>query len=189
MSTKYLLPCACGENLMVDSGESGLSLPCTCGAQLTVPTMRGLAKLDKVEVEEDQPAQAWGARQRGIIIGAVLLVIGLAIGLTGTFLPKPTVREVLRHPSDGVIDPLLERDTPDAVYVAWVYIQSAGLNAAPPDSIEKLYDRPRRNQTWWAISGYSIAAIGLIMVAMAVLLPKPQRVEGAPRPRPEKLKA
>src|SRR5947209_2018237 len=77
MKTTYLLPCQCGEKLQVDASESGLIMKCGCGASLEVPTMRGLAQLERVTVEESAaPSRGWGGAQRSMAIGALIAILG-----------------------------------------------------------------------------------------------------------------
>lgn len=75
MTTTYLLPCACGQKIPVDAGQSGLIVKCACGAELTVPTMRGLAALERATpAPSGKPAgsREWGTAQGLIFLGLVL---------------------------------------------------------------------------------------------------------------------
>ena len=44
---QYLLPCQCGQKLPVDASQAGLRVRCACGAEPQVPTLRGLAALER----------------------------------------------------------------------------------------------------------------------------------------------
>ena len=94
MRTSYLLPCSCGKKIEVDANQSGLAVRCQCGAEQTVPTLRGLAALERVEAAELASAKAgpsWSVRQGLIFLGLVILV-GSLIGwlvLRLTIRPQP----------------------------------------------------------------------------------------------------
>ncbi len=78
IKTEYLLPCTCGHKLAVDRSQAGLSAPCPqCGAELTIPTLRGLDRLERAEPEAGQSAQDWGLRQAVIFLGCVISATAL----------------------------------------------------------------------------------------------------------------
>lgn len=82
MRTHYLLPCSCGRNLHVDASQAGLPLECVCGAKLEVPTMRGLAMLERVPEQSTgavEDAAPWGPRQGLMFLGGAILAVGLGI--------------------------------------------------------------------------------------------------------------
>ena len=51
---KYLVPCVCGRQHAVDTGQAGESLVCECGATVAVPTLRQLRELPPAR--EESPA-------------------------------------------------------------------------------------------------------------------------------------
>jgi len=57
MKIEYLLPCSCGEKLVVDRSQAGLSKRCTCGRDVTVPTLRGLEQLERAAPAEETIAR------------------------------------------------------------------------------------------------------------------------------------
>jgi hypothetical protein len=82
MKAVYLLPCTCGNKVLVDAGQAGAKVVCVCGKQLSVPTFRGLREL---EVVADGPASAAAAAEdrpwsatRGFLFSAGLLVSVIA---------------------------------------------------------------------------------------------------------------
>ena len=164
MTTRYLLPCKCGENLQLDASEAGLTLTCVCGAQLEAPTLRGLSKLQKVVVLDPPAKEVWGSRQRGIVIGTLVALLGFAFGLYWTIKPSVTPHEVggFREISD---------DAPPAEALAlWQQIQIEGLVRAPEQFAEKKYRRPRRLAWWWMIAGYLTGVAGLAVIGLSYLL-------------------
>ncbi len=77
MTTSYLLPCVCGRKIPVDAGQSGLIVKCACGADLTVPTMRGLATLERATsapLGNPVASREWGTAQGLIFLGTVLVL-------------------------------------------------------------------------------------------------------------------
>ncbi len=82
MNRYYLLPCACGKKIEVEGSQAGLSVRCSCGAELSVPTMRGLASLERTEpraLPSERPSAPWGPRQ-GLIFLGLLIVLGASLG-------------------------------------------------------------------------------------------------------------
>ncbi|HVU87729.1 MAG TPA: hypothetical protein VHD36_10440 [Pirellulales bacterium] len=78
IKTEYLLPCPCGHKLAVDRSQAGLSVGCPqCGAALTIPTLRGLDRLERAAPEADQHAQDWGLRQAVFFVGGLLGALAL----------------------------------------------------------------------------------------------------------------
>jgi hypothetical protein len=77
---KYLLPCACGKEIEVDSTQCGLKVRCGCGADVEVPTMRGLQQLRSAETSAPAARQSnWGPRQGLLFLATVVLVISVPI--------------------------------------------------------------------------------------------------------------
>ncbi len=74
--TAYLLPCTCGEKILVDKSQAGLPVPCRCGKELTIPTLRGFAQLEQTTVD-GRAAREWSSRQGVHFIGAAIAVLGL----------------------------------------------------------------------------------------------------------------
>lgn len=77
MTTKYLLPCECGNQVTVDATQAGLTVECTCGKELQVPTMRGLANCERASEEVAPPTSTWGAAQGMLLLGISVLLLGL----------------------------------------------------------------------------------------------------------------
>lgn len=74
--TAYLLPCTCGEKLVVDKSQAGLTIRCHCGKEVHIPTLRGFAELEQTSVNQ-RPAREWSARQGVLFIGIAITVLGL----------------------------------------------------------------------------------------------------------------
>ena len=82
MST-YLLTCQCGQKLPVDASQAGLRIRCACGAEPQVPTLRGLAALERATASLTGPRpSAWGPRQAVAFLGLSLLTLAVAAAAT-----------------------------------------------------------------------------------------------------------
>jgi hypothetical protein len=173
MKTTYLLPCQCGERFQVDASESGLVKQCHCGATLEVPTLRGLARLEKVVVEEAAPRRPWGGAQRGMVIGGLIAVIGVAMTIYWHVKRLPQPEEFL-SPQDafrlGVPNDLSWVDDHVAnVLQLWYRIEAEGLQAPPSQMLEPYY-RALEVTRWWRVASYVVAGLGLLVLGISVLV-------------------
>ncbi len=80
MSTKYLLPCSCGEKTAVETSQAGQDIPCRCGKTLRVPTMQGIRRLEPHfdPVDESKARPAGGPALALALLGLLLLAVGAA---------------------------------------------------------------------------------------------------------------
>jgi hypothetical protein len=196
MKTTYLLPCSCGEKTQVDASESGRTVHCRCGASLVVPTLRGLARLEKVEVEEPTSVtRAWGGVQRGIAIGALITLVGLGMSIYWTFKPAPTPQDVFTPkelaergiPAD--YKPGTKHDlSPAETRHWWTVVASEGLMAPPAQKMEP-YHRALDVAVWWRMLSYVVAGVGVIALGAALAVywigrskQQAPRSAGAPAP-------
>lgn len=139
LSAKYLLPCSCGLEVAVEPSQAGGKVQCACGKQLDVPAMREIAALEPIETGDaaETSRPAWGLRHGLLLLGAVLIVCGLAPSLYLYWnRPRPldldqlSVGQVWHFWEDlrqGVDRPPF----PDQQYYAqstqWLYITLSGL--------------------------------------------------------------
>ena len=100
MEGRYLLPCSCGQKIPVEPRQAGQEIRCDCGASLEVPTMLGMAALEKAPSEPSHtpPSAPWGIRQGIVLLGTVivLLALGMVIPLHLTRPALPTA-EMIRQ--------------------------------------------------------------------------------------------
>ena len=76
----YLVPCPkCGTSLPVELGMSGETLRCPCGSAVEVPTLRVLRDMPRTDDVDEGPGWTW--RHGVMVIGAMILVFGLAMGI------------------------------------------------------------------------------------------------------------
>jgi hypothetical protein len=167
MTTKYLLPCSCGEKLVVDNRQAGETVQCTCGSQLEVPTMRGLAQL--VQVNDPgfttAPKRVWGPRQGLLFVG--LLLATLSFGYAGYLLlfgPKLDLSQI--HDQSMKLPPL-------QVWIWWKKVLTnwaPGMPSMDRMSTEQSVVEARR---WMQVSiGVGVCSL---LVAVSGLLIRPSR--------------
>jgi hypothetical protein len=126
MKTLYLLPCSCGKKIEVDGGQAGLTARCSCGAEMPVPTMRGLATLERVEprASPSEPSGSnWGTRQGIIFLGLVIIFaasIGGAFTWYTTPREKPELVDDFREIDRGLVDQL----TLEELWEEWHHYQT-----------------------------------------------------------------
>ena len=81
VTTKFLLPCNCGEKTAVGIAQAGQGVICRCGAELTVPTMKVLRSLNRVETgpQKRRSTSMWDNPQRILLIGVVITAAAAAM--------------------------------------------------------------------------------------------------------------
>lgn len=157
MSMMYLLPCSCGAKLPVERRQAGETVRCGCGTSLEVPSLMKMENLEPAEPEsvDGRPSDQWGIRQSVILLGAVIAMLGLALGV---FL-------VLSRPEPFVLDippELVRREvrtfSPRRSWENWRYMSANGLNRTPLVAKEKNTEELLR----WRIQ------IGVVLVVVAL---------------------
>lgn len=77
---KYLLPCACGNQIPIEPTDAGLTVACTCGAKVKVPSTRSIFALPRLSGEAADHASrsstGWGLRNQLLTAGLVCLLLG-----------------------------------------------------------------------------------------------------------------
>jgi hypothetical protein len=82
VSAKYLLPCRCGQNTVVEPRQAGETVVCPCGQTLPIPTLLEMAALEAAPAETPLPSRAaWGSRHGLMFLGAALVVVGMGFGI------------------------------------------------------------------------------------------------------------
>lgn len=118
---KYLVTCACGRQLAVETGQAGESITCECGATVAVPTFRQLRTLPlATEATATTAAGAgWGKRQGAITVSLLLAALFLALAGVSRMseIPVPVFDPAARSKS---IDHDVSNMTPLAAWQVWV---------------------------------------------------------------------
>jgi hypothetical protein len=105
VTAKYLLPCDCGRQIVVEKRQAGQTMLCSCGASLSAPTLLDMTGLEPAAPEPViEPAPStWGSQQRLRMLGILLVLAALAGGVW-LFFERPRSRF-------DVIDPERIRET------------------------------------------------------------------------------
>lgn len=92
MSAKYLLPCRCGRQMIVEPREAGRTSACPCGQPVLIPTMLEITRLEPAPDETSQPAKrAWGWQHGLLLSGVAIVVVAVALACVFRWL-RPVAR-------------------------------------------------------------------------------------------------
>jgi hypothetical protein len=157
---KYLLPCACGRQIVVEPRQAGQMIPCACGASLQAPTLLDMTALEPapmISVSPSPPA-TWGLKSRLRLLGAVLLLLAIG-GAAWLYVGRPIVR---------VIDPeqLQQSARGFSPLQTWTYWEKMkeGLDRRTDQAYAAALLRFR---AWEVVVGVvALVGIGLIVVGM-----------------------
>jgi hypothetical protein len=159
VSAKYLLPCRCGQQVVVEPRQAGETVVCSCGQTLPIPGMLEMAALEAAppaEMPPPPPGGAWGWRQRMVMFGTVMLVGAV---LAGVWLAR--TRPIA--PIDTIDPDILRRDfkgfPPTFSWHVWRDMKQ-GLDRRTDPRYEAALLRFR---VWEAVT------IGLALVGLALL--------------------
>ncbi len=122
MSKQYLLPCSCGNQIVVEPTQAGETLSCSCGQQLVAPTLRQMRTLAPAQPTSAQrPSRAAHpaprGRFRGLGFGISFLVLILALGIAAIVglirhnIDATVTEEVFRERGDQIIDAMAPAET------------------------------------------------------------------------------
>jgi hypothetical protein len=122
MTARYLLPCRCGQQIVVEPRQAGETVACTCGATLSIPTLLDIKNLDPAP--QADPAKTsrtmWSAKHQLRLLGMALLAAAM-IGGVWLHMTRPTSRF-------DAVDPERIREnyktfSPVVTWEAWTYMQ------------------------------------------------------------------
>jgi hypothetical protein len=92
VSNKYLLPCRCGQQFVVEPRRAGETIACSCGAALQIPTMLEMAALEPSPEASIVPAYRtdWNWRRGMLLLGGVFVLMGMCGGASLYWFVRPT---------------------------------------------------------------------------------------------------
>lgn len=174
MSQQFLLPCECGNQLVVTPAQAGRRIDCDCGRVVAVPTLGGLRQLAPVKesTPEARRPVAWNAWRGMLFVGGVLLaILGLVIGGYASNIVRQIdvarVAEYVEGQELADIDEI-EKMSPAATYELWKNIKN--LELGRPGYAPQLRAQAAVNRYFtWAAVGFGIAALGLAMSAFSLV--------------------
>lgn len=159
MSAKYLLPCVCGQQIVVEPRQAGENITCSCGATVQAPTLMDMKRLEPapVEVAPKTPAAAWGLRHRLLFLG-YFLVAAAIVGVVWLYVERPRSRF-------DTIDPEHIRETaqklvPSQAWSIWESMKQ-GLDRRTDQAYEAAVQRFR---IWQGV----VAVLALVGVALVI---------------------
>ena len=176
MLTKYSITCRCGRKWKVEARQAGEQIDCSCGEKIEVPTLRGLALLPQVEVNE--PARSSWTRAQGIIFVAAIAWLAIGAVVTWwlwTLSTRPV--EVLRFEREGdELSSRVETLTPAESIQYWRMFR---------DEPARMLNGPRRvrgsnmgneRYVWitWVAAAVTLAGAGGIGLGLMMTRRKPQ---------------
>lgn len=157
VSVKYLLPCTCGKNVVIESRQAGESVACECGASLLVPTVRQMAALEVAEetaANAARTAKSWGGRERLVLLGVIILFFALCVTLVAVFRLRPMSRFDMIG-AEG-IQKSLQDLSPWRTWVTWERLQE-GIDPRP----DPIYVSQLRNYHAGLGVAVALALVGL----------------------------
>ncbi len=126
MGVKYLLPCSCGRETVVEPRQAGETVLCACGLPLQIPTLLEMTSLETAGQEavgEPAPA-AWQTRDRVVLLGTLLTAAAVVAGIWLDF---------KRPHSNFEIDPYevwrsAQRMSPSMAWTEWQRMKKTGID-------------------------------------------------------------
>jgi len=176
MTTRYLLPCACGRKTEVDAGEAGIEIQCQCGARLQVPPMRGLAALERSEAAASSPSAdatgEWGTRQSLVFLGVALALVLLFPA--GYFWYTYPERPRLSDDFPAFNRAEIANYTPEQTWEAWNQLR-AGIKHEEEEPFMVMYLAHEKQHRRWLASSIAVSVAGALLAIGALVWPSIER--------------
>ncbi len=121
MTAQYLLPCSCGQQVVVEPRQAGETITCSCGAVLQIPTLLDMRSLDPAEPSPaTSSAKTWSIRDQLRLLGIVFLLAAIGGGVW-LYLKKPVSKFDAVSPEQ--IREGYKKFTPSTTWDGWNYMQ------------------------------------------------------------------
>jgi hypothetical protein len=136
VKAEYLLPCECGQKIRVGLAQAGQVVHCSCGRAVEAPTLLAMRALEPAvtEVVPSTSSHAWGARQRMILIGSVVIVLSVVLlACFSRTKPLPRAETVKAERIQSYVNSLTLLET----YRLWEELK---LDLARKRPVDKQYD-------------------------------------------------
>jgi len=169
VSAKYLLPCRCGQQMVIEPRQAGETVVCRCGATLQVPRMLEIVVLEPAPAESGSPRSGavWGWRQRIRLLGVMLLLVSIIAGACLYLNPPVSRFKVL--PSEE-LQRKARKLTPSETWWEWQRMKQGLDRWIDQQHAAELV----RYRIWQAVTGaLAIVGIGLIAAGMAPIRARP----------------
>lgn len=174
----YLLPCSCGQNVIVEPRQAGGQVRCTCGKELSVPTLRGLKQLKPATTGDSSASRGPAKRAwnpvRGAVFTSGLVLAFLSLLVVGVSLFQYTqVSGFTKDPSAEIRemeDARIDEFSLDEAIGAFKLLRDQGLGEEPPPYWVMAQEAVAAQWRWiaWASAA---AVLGVLMSLGAVFVP------------------
>lgn len=160
MSREFLLPCECGEKVVITKVQAGQTLSCQCGRSLEVPTLQRIELLEPaapVAALRRRPEAGWDRRRGLILLGLVVALVG---GLWAGYLEltKPRLLDI-------------QEMSPAVTWSLWQELR-LGANRFPTPEAQGFAEYLKQNRDWMIVA-LVVGAGGLLLTAGAYALMRP----------------
>lgn len=169
---KYLLPCDCGKSVSIEAIQAGQTVSCVCGKALEVPALRAIRQLELDEQSETSAeGRRWNATFGAVFaIGCLLIVFGVAIGLISHLQWVNERSQIPTLPTTEETQAWISQVEGMSAVEAWQEWQESKQVTVPPISVHVTLSRHAGSVFRRALIAYGIAATGLLMAAVTVVL-------------------
>jgi len=163
MKARYLLPCSCGREILVETSQAGQVVRCQCGAELEAPTllhMTALKRAPEPEATTAPRASRWGLRQRLVLIGMAITVPSLLlVGLM--WIGRPSQESILQYAP-------LESLSYAQTWRVWLDLQW-GVEPRTSAMAEWYWDIIKVNNRWIGVF-LTTGALGVLLMLGSLLV-------------------
>ena len=171
---KYLLPCPCGLETVVEPRQAGETVRCACGSSLQAPTLLEMSALDPApeETRARPNVPSWGAWHRVMLVGAALVSAAL-VAAVWLYVQRPVSRfafdpdEILRA---------VQHMPPRQTWENWEAVKQGLDRRTDQEYVDALV----RFHVWEGVFG-GLAAIGVVLLAVGAIGNRTRR-PGVARP-------
>ena len=175
MSQRFLLPCECGQTLVIQIGQAGQDIACVCGRTVTVPGMREIRRLQVADqdsaAQSDRHAAAAGFSPARVVFSLGVAIAFLGLAFAGFMLVQRAqldlgLSEVEQRKYE---DDIIESFSADLALDAWRELRHAGLGSQDPSA--SLISRKLYNEAGSAIQqALIVTAIAGVLAAIAAVV-------------------
>lgn len=173
-NTQYLLPCTCGKQVKVVVAQAGLSVRCECGKELSVPSVRGMTKLERVVVEEAPRSgkrSAWGPRQSLFSLGT-FIILSAVIAAAVIYWLRP------ENPSRRIAERLIYSLAPVEQLDYWQTMRDRQrLTPVPHNEMDEYVKAVAHNRRWLGVA-VGAGLVGVFIAAGGLFVPSPENSRG-----------
>jgi hypothetical protein len=163
-NASYLLPCACGREIVVEPRQAGESVRCRCGRDCAVPTLREVRSLRPAQASAATRAQTdstWGNPQRFLAAGVVVLLLA---GIQAVILYRQLPAQFARLPTPEAEAQRVKKMSTVELKVYFHQVILPGIELP-----ERAGNQSKRSMVYLGMASLSVfGAIGLILAGIGI---------------------